>query len=142
VNDYIAQGNNLYVKINSDGHITLSYDGINWPTYTWPQNAPAPFKSRDAHWQYYGIAFAQGHFVAFGNHIVITSTCLPGSEWSSTLTTGGIWQTASFNGSNWVLQDNEGRIATSAGAYPANWSITAATIPIQDLSETDPSTNF
>jgi hypothetical protein len=125
-----AQGNGIYVEITTNGHITTSVDSINWiPAATaFSPAGISPFTSKDAYWSYNGIVFGSGYFVAYGNHIVIVSTALPGSSWVSVLTTGGNWISATFNGTTWLLTDDEGRTATSYDYYPANWFMTRATI--------------
>lgn len=112
-----AYGNGIYVSITTLGDISTSIDGQTWT------DPVSPFRSVDAYWWYTGIEFADKHFVAFGHRIVITNTAFPGNDWMSTLLLGGTWNSATFTGNNWVLVDDEGRTATSANAYPGDWTI-------------------
>lgn len=117
-----VNGNGLWAKLDSYGSIFTSIDNITW------SEATQPYTSIDAFWIYNGLAFGGGLFVAYGNHIVIAGTALPGSSWASVITTGGNWTSAAFDGTKWFLVDNEGRTATSRDSYPANWKFTKPTI--------------
>jgi hypothetical protein len=129
IKTFYAQGNGRFISVTSDGQYLTSPDGVTWPVFTWPNHPPNLLSgAHDEHHFFTGLAFGGGHFIAYGKSIIMVSNCLPGSDWESSLTVGGIWTSATFTGTNWVLTDNEGRTATSLNIYPANWSLTAATI--------------
>lgn len=131
----VLYGNGIYVKFDSRGYIQYSDDGVTWPNYAWPNHPESPFRARDAHWEYNGIVFADGYFVAFGRAMVFFGTGLSGNEWLSTITVGGRWLTCNFTGTNWVLMDDQGRTATSEGRHPSIWSISPATISVVGLGD-------
>lgn len=130
-------GNGLWVQLDSYGGISTSIDNVKW-------NLPTqPFTSIDAFWLYNGITYGSGLFVAYGNHIAIAGTGLPGSSWTSVLNTGGNWISAAFTSNNqWFLTDSEGRTATSRDSYPANWKLTKPTIFLPPTFEFDPMSNW
>lgn len=129
-------GNGIWVQLDSYGGISTSVDNVTW------SNLTQPFTSIDAFWLYNGIAFGSGMFLAYGNHVAIAGTGLPGSSWALVLNKGGNWVAGTFTGSNWFLTDNEGRTATSQTSYPANWKFTKPTIFLPPSFEFDPMSNW
>lgn len=75
-----------YSSGNMDTHLYTSPDGITWTSRTLPSGCG----------NIYGIAYGNGKFLVAGNGTVSTSP--DGATWTKTLSTGGGYSTAFFNG--------------------------------------------
>lgn len=111
----IAYGGGVWVAVGNNATISSSSDGITWTVRS------VSFGSNN----FFGVSYGNGNFVAFGQgggdlNTGGLATSSDGTSWSrnnQSLTVGRNYNTANWNGTNWVIGTNS---STNNYIYASN----------------------